>query len=555
MDTIEFTGRRAELVRLHQLSHSGGTAVVIGAIRGMAGIGKTRLAVRAAHELLGAGRFDEIQLWADLMGFDPVRRPAEPAAVLESFLHWLGVPGWQIPAGLDERAALYRDRLHGKRALVLLDNAATEDQVHPLLPGSATSFVLITSRHNLAGLDGAQPLLLDVFSTAEAIALLARIAGADRVAAEPETAERVVSLCGHLPIAITLAARRLRARPTWTLRDLADRLTPAEHRLDQLAAGKVAVRATFGLSYQALDPAEAELFRLLGLHPGDDVTPDSVAALVNTTPEHAESLLESLLDDHLVLQTERGRYRCHDLLRDYARERLATDQTTEERAAALRRVLGWYLHAAHGASRMLLDDFQRRTRPDPTYRPRYLPRFDGQNEALAWFTAERANLLAAIESGDDTVAWQLTEAMLTFFRLRGDHDTWTRTHHVALAAARRLGNREAEALILSRLGVVYDDRSRYHDAIGYYRAALAIQRDIGDTRGQGWTMNNLGVAYTHLDQPDHALAMFQEALTLFQRAGDRRGEGLGLNNLGDTYRELRQLDRAAACLDRALIIQ
>jgi DNA-binding SARP family transcriptional activator/Tfp pilus assembly protein PilF len=555
MDTIEFTGRRAELRRLHQLAGDASTAVVIGAIRGMAGIGKTRLAVRAAHELVGAGQFDEIQLWADLMGFDAVRRPAEPAAVLENFLHWLGVPGRQVPAGVDERAALYRDRLHDKRALVLLDNAATEDQVRPLLPGSSTSFVLITSRHSLAGLDGAQPLALDVFGTTDAIALLARIAGGDRVAAEPEAAERIVALCGHLPIAITLAARRLQARPTWTLRDLANRLARAEHRLDQLTAGNRAIRTTFDLSYQALGSAEAELFRLLGLHPGDDVTSDSVAALVDTTPERAESLLESLLDDHLVLSAERGRYRCHDLLRGYARERAGADQTAEEQAAALRRVLGWYLYAAHGASHMLENDFQRRTDPDPAYQPRYVPQFDSQDEALAWFTAERANLVAAIDSGDDIVAWQLTEAMLSFFRLRGDHDTWISTHHVALAAARRQGNREAEALMLSRLGVVYDDRHRYHDAIGYYQAALAIQRDIGDTRGQGWTKNNLGVMYTHLNQPEQAVVMFQAALTLYRCAGDRRGEGLGLNNLGDTYRELGQLDRAATCLDRALAVQ
>jgi DNA-binding SARP family transcriptional activator len=554
MDTAEFTGRAAELRTLHQLAAGGGPAVSIGAIVGMAGVGKTRLAIHAAHELVDAGRFDEVQLWADLTGFDPAQRPAEPAAVLESFLRRLGVPGHLVPAGVAERAALYRDRLYGRRVLVLLDNAANEDQVRPLLPGGPSSFVLITSRHNLAGLDGAYPLRLGEFSTAEAVELLAAITDADRVAAEPEAAGRIAALCGHLPIAIALAARRLQVRPSWRLTDLATRLAGAEHPLGQLAVGDRAIRTTFDLSYHALGRAQAELFRLLGVHPGDDVTPDSAAALLDTGPERAEELLESLLDEHLLHQVVQGRYRCHDLLRSYARERAQAELSEPQRAAALRRLLGWFLHAADRAGRVL-DPLHRHTEPDPRYRPRQLPRFGHRDEAVAWFTAECANLVAAVHGGDDTVACQLTAALFSFFRLGGNQDDWAATHITALAAARRLGDRVAEALTLNRLGVLRDDQRLFADALDCYRSALAIQREVDDRRGQGWTLNNLGVTYTHRDQPETAAEVFGAALALFRDTGDRHGEGIGLNNLGDTYRSLRRLDRAARCLDQALAVQ
>ncbi len=220
MDIAEFTGRESELRRLCEPGPQ--TTVVISAIEGMAGVGKTKLAVRAAHRL--AGRYPDVQLWADLHGFDADELPADPAAVLESFLRLLGVPGGQIPESPAERAALYRDRLAGKRALVLLDNAAGEDQVRPLLPGGATCLVLITSRRSLMGLDGVKSLFLDVFTPPEAVALLTRIAGADRVNADQEAAARVAELCGHLPIAVALAAKRLARRPQWTVMDLVAQL-------------------------------------------------------------------------------------------------------------------------------------------------------------------------------------------------------------------------------------------------------------------------------------------------------------------------------------------
>jgi DNA-binding SARP family transcriptional activator len=332
MDVAEFTGRVGELRCLHEFARavSGdgrGAKTVVGVctIEGMAGVGKTRLAVRAAHEITQIRLFDEIQLYADLRGFDS-GRPAPPEAVLESFLQLLGIPGTVIPRELDARAALFRDRLRGRRALLLLDNAASEEQVQPILPGSPGVLVIVTSRRSLAGLDGAHPLELGIFSQSDAVGLFTRIVGTERVTAEPAMASRIADLCGHLPIAITLAGRRLRGRSSWSLADLAARLEGSQ-RLTHLAAGGLTIRMVFDLSYRALSPDQQRMYRRLALEPDEVVTPEYAAALVGTKPEQAERLLESLLDERLLQQAGPGRYRFHDLLRCYARERAEAEET------------------------------------------------------------------------------------------------------------------------------------------------------------------------------------------------------------------------------------
>jgi DNA-binding SARP family transcriptional activator len=564
MDVVEFTGRVPELRELMGFaadadsSAGSGTAVPVCVIRGMAGVGKTRLAVRAAHQIIKSGRFDDVQLYVDLHGFAPGREPTPPAAVLESFLRLLGVPGDRIPPDPADRAALYRDRLAGRRALVLLDNAAGEEQVRPLLPGSPTALILVTSRRTLSGLDGARRIALEVFTEAEAGTLLARIAGAERVAADPEAAGRIVAGCGRLPIALTLAARRLAARPTWTLADLADRLDAANRRQGGLSADTRSVRATFDLSYQALPEELRRMFRLLALHPGDDTTPGSAAALADTGPRRAEELLEALLDEHLLQQTVPGRYRYGSLLLPYAREKVETDESPAGRDAARTRVLGWYLHAAAAADRSL-DPRRRQIDTDPCYAPREVPDFADHAEALGWFEAERGNLVAAAEAaaaaGLDVIAWQLPAAMLSFFYLRSHWDDWIATHRVGLAAARRLGNRKAEAATLDRLGVVHSDLRRYDESCRLHSEALAIERAIDDPHGQAWTLNNLGVALCDMGRHAEALECFTTALPLFRQVGDPRGEGLALNNLGDTYRRLHRIPEAAQRLEEALEVQ
>ena len=263
--------------------------------------GRPGLAIHAAQAFARENRYDEVQLWADLRGFSE-QDPADPGAVLEMFLHALGVPAEGIPPDLEERAALYRERLSGLRALILLDNAFSEDQVRPLLPGGSDCVVLVTTRRSLGGLDGATSICLDVFPAGEAVELLTRILGPDRVEAEPAAAADIVRLAGYLPLAVSLAARRLRSRACWRLADLAARLQADAHRLDQLCVGSRGVRVVFELSYQSLPPVQQQLFRSLGLHPGDDFTAHSTAALVDMSPQQVEPLLDALLDAYLLEQ-------------------------------------------------------------------------------------------------------------------------------------------------------------------------------------------------------------------------------------------------------------
>ncbi|MEU0533573.1 AfsR/SARP family transcriptional regulator [Amycolatopsis tolypomycina] len=556
MDIGEFVGREAELRTLHALAEPDSpTAVVISAIHGMAGVGKTRLAVHVAHQLVSTGRFDEIQLWADLRGFDAERPPVASTAVLENFLRLLGVAGQHIPQELESRAALYRSRLAGRRALVLLDNAATEDQVRHLLPGGPSSLVLITSRRSLSGLAGARELPVDVLPQQEAVALLARVVGDDRVAAEPRAAARVAELCGGLPIAVSLAARRLRMRPTWTVEDLATRLQGTDRRLDQLAPGTHELDALFTMSYRALPPAHQRMFRLLGLHPGSDFTAGPAAALAATTPEEAELQLETLLDEHLLEQTTAGRYRFHDLVRTFARARARNHETRR----ALHRLLTWYLHAAESA-RGVFDPRRVRIVPlHPLPAECIVPRFVGHEEALAWYESERTTLRAVVETAAEAglpeVSWQLAWVMLSFYYRRSHWDDWIATFRVALAATRSLGERRGEGIIWRGLGVAYSDLRQFATAIECHHRAQALLAEAGDRHGQAWNLNNLGVAYVDLGRLAKAAGCFHRALALFRETGDRQGEGLSLNNLGDTYRRLDEPARAAGRLEQALTVQ
>lgn len=347
-DIVDFSGRADQVRELWKsLTTPQSTATPITLIEGMGGVGKTRLAVHMAHRLLAGGYYSDAQLYVDLRGHSD-QPPADPATVLASFLRLLGVPAGRIPHGLDERVSLYRDRLQARKALVLLDNAASEEQVLPLLPAGPANLVLVTSRRALA-IDGARTLPLDVLPRAEAADLLARVVGADRVAAEPDAVRRVVDLCGRLPLAVVLAARRLRSRSGWAVADLAGRLSDADDRLAELAAGGRRLRAVFDQSYRALSPGEQRVFRLLGLHPGEDISVDAVAALAVLPPGETRAIMDRLVDENLV--AVRGRhYRLHDLLTEYARVLLQENESERERTEAITRMLAYYQYAAARAS-------------------------------------------------------------------------------------------------------------------------------------------------------------------------------------------------------------
>jgi DNA-binding SARP family transcriptional activator len=507
-DIVEFVGRDTELCRLHDLARSD----VVCAIVGAPGIGKTRLAVRAAHRLTAGGRFDAF-LYADLAGFSPGREPAAAETVLDQFLADLGLTADQIPSDVDDRVALYRDRLSRQRTLVVLDNAVDCDQVRPLLPGGPGCFVLVTSRRSLAWLDGVHMVRLDMFSPDESVALLGRIAGADRVAADPAAAREVAELCGRLPAAVAVAGKRLETRTAWALADLRARLAPAGHRLTELTAGPQDIRAMFQLSYQRLPADQRRMFRLLALHPGPDVTAASAAALADVGADYADLLLESLLDEHLVQQTRQGRYRLHDLLRLYAHERCDVDESAGERAAAVRRVLDWYLDTAWRAGRVL------------------------DEPALGWFRAERENLIAAVSAaadhGLDRTASRLPEAMHDFLARAGDPRAWLATNQIAIGAAERLGDRRVLADCLDRLGETYHQTGRYAEALGCHQQALDVRRGIADQCGQANTLYWLGAAYQGLGQPRDATRCLRTALLLYRINLDRCGERSALTRLGD----------------------
>ncbi|MCI2421200.1 tetratricopeptide repeat protein [Saccharopolyspora sp. K220] len=552
-DIADFTGREAELTALHERVRAadGGTAVPIALIEGMGGVGKTRLAVRAAHQLLAAGRCGDCQLYVDLRGHAD-QPPADPSAVLASFLRLLGVPDDQIPSRTDERVMLYRDRLYDKKALVLLDNASGEDQVVPLLPAGPENIVLITSRRTLA-LDGAHTLPLDVFTPVEAEDLLSKVVGRNRDT--PEAARRVVELCGRLPLAVALAARRLQSRRAWTVSDLAARLAETGDRLYELVAGNRRLRAVFDLSYHALDQDEQRMFRLLGLHPGDDFTVDAVAALAGVGRGEAQHLLDRLVDEHLVNVVTRHRYRLHDLLAEYVRSIVREEEPESQRTAAITRVLDFYLHSATSAT-YLLQPHQ------PTMKlagsqPVHRPKLCSKEEARRWLDAERACLIAAVslaaEQGWPTHAWQLTRSLRDYLHLYGyghDHD-WVRTHEAALAAAIAAQDSVGEAVTRADLAAAYLDQGRGADAREHLYRALEFHRATGDRVLETSTLESLGTLCYRLGQ-------FREALRHFRFGASRCAgrdpyrEGVLRVNVGNALAALGFVDESLESLHRGI---
>jgi tetratricopeptide (TPR) repeat protein len=550
-DIVEFTGRAEELRALAELagtSAPGTTPVAV--IEGMAGVGKTRLAVRAAHLLAPGYRRS---LHVDLRGFAEDQPPAEPAVVLDGLLRLLGVPGGEIPHELSGRASMWRDRLHGTATLLLLDDAASVEQVTPLLPACPTCLVLVTTRRSLP-VDGAYPVRLKPFTSGESVDLLARLAGPARIVADPAGTAEVAARCGELPLAVALAGRRLHSRETWTVEDLALRLRDTDRRLDELRLGGRTVDAVFSLSYQALSEPQRRLFRLLALHPGSTFTVDGAVALTGLSVREASAALESLVDEYLLLQPARNRYAFHDLLRAYARERLEAETAEADRDRARREVLRWYLASVAAADR-LIDPHHRHVRVDD------LPAgagFGSAEAALAWLRAEHANVVAAIElaaGSEPDIAWRLTAAFWDFLYLGKHWDDWVATHRTALAAAARADSAEGQAWILNNLGLAYRQRNLPEAALDCYRGALRFREELGDRPGQVVLLDNLGNAYDELGRRDEALDCYLRALSLAEQVSAPADLANLLNNLGEAYRRRHRYREAGDCLNRALKIQ
>jgi tetratricopeptide (TPR) repeat protein/transcriptional regulator with XRE-family HTH domain len=554
-DIAGFTGREPELRQLVDAVASvagAGGVVGIHAIGGMAGIGKTTLAVHAAHRL--APHFPDGQFFLALHAHTPGQRPVEPADALASLLLTAGMGAQQIPPGLEARAALWRDHLAGKQLLLLLDDAAGHEQVRPLLPGTAGSLVLVTSRRHLTALEDAQAISLDLLQPDEAAGLLIRLAGRpglDR--GDPAVAE-ITRLCGYLPLAVGLLARQLYHHPVWTPAGLAADLAAARDRLELMAAENLSVAAAFDLSYYDLTMSQKRLFRRLGLHPGTDIDAYAATALDDADLSETHRRLESLYDQHLITEPARGRYRLHDLIREHARTLASADPATETEAAA-DRLLDYFLYTARAADRHLA----RQTGAAPariTAPPAAIPDLPDRTSALAWARAERANLFACLDhvtgTGQHARVVALTTALAALLRQDGPWSDAGARHTAAARAARHLGDRLGEAGALNQLGIVRRMTAEYADATEAQEAALGIYRDLGDRLGEANALNQLGIVQRMTGDYAGAGEAFDAALGIHRDLGDRLGEANALSELGCVRRVTGAFAGAAEALEAAL---
>ncbi len=543
-DLAVFTGRQQELDRVRAwMAAATGSHVLV--IEGMAGVGKTALAVHIAHSLLRERAADMV-LSVNLHAYSPGTAPAAPVAVLGAFLRALGMsPDRLRLLNLPARAREFRERLAGKRVLLLLDNAVTEDQVRPLLPGGAASTVLITSRNSLPELAADMRAHLDVFSAEEALHFLCGTVGADVIRTHEDTAARIADVVGHLPLAMTVVAARIKNGAGWTLADHLERLVSRRSRLKFDAEIEQALR----LSYDGLGPPCQRLFRLLALHPGPAVDSYAAAALAGIDQDSAEQRLRTLLSANLLTR-QAGAYKFHDLVKDYATSQSDEHDAAHARHAAITRLLDHYRHAAAQA----MDHFaphERRHRPsiDPPATP--LPDFDDRCSATTWLHCERPNLVAAATYAADH-GWpehvgHLSAILFRFLDLSGYYDDAETLH----ARASRAGPPEGRGWALASLGITQWRLGRYAAAIGSLRQAHTAFDMAGDLAGQGWALGNLGVAYQRLGQLHKADSSIRASLTIARRIGDTVGQqGRGimfepLDPLPENIEDQKQLSAIA----------
>ena len=551
-DIASFTGRGAELAQLAGAVAAGGGVVEIYAIGGMAGIGKTAFAVHAAHQL--ADGFPDGQFFLPLHAHTPGQRPVDPADALASLLLTAGVGAQQIPPGLQARAARWRDYLAGKKVLLVLDDAASHEQVTPLLPGMAGSVLLVTSRRHLTALEDAAAISLDTLAPGEAAALLARLAGRPGLDAGDGPAAELTRLCGYLPLAIGMLARQLHHHPAWTAADLAADLTAAAGRLELMRAENLSVAAAFDLSYQDLTAGQQRLFRRLGVHPGTDIDAYAAAALDGTDLATARRHLDGLYDQYLLTEPARGRYRLHDLLGEHARA-LAFAGDPADAGAAAGRLLDYYLHTAAAAGQHIATRNTAVGRAPPGGLA-VAPQLSTAGQASAWLDAERANLHAATgyaaASGRPGHAIAIPAAISGFLFARGHWDQSVGLLQGALAAARQAGDRAGQAGALNELGLLQRVTGDYPAAAASHRQALELYRGLGYRLGQASALDNLGRVQLATGDYPAAATSHQHALALYRDLGHRVGQALALTNLGNVQARTGNYPAAAASHQQAL---
>jgi tetratricopeptide (TPR) repeat protein len=558
-----FTGRVDELKALTGLldgtTGAAGT-VVISAIAGPAGIGKTSLAVHWAHQV--ADRFPDGQLYVNLRGFGPSGEPVSAAEVLREFLDTLGVPSGQIPATTEARTGLYRSLLASRSMLILLDNARDAAQVRPLLPGAPACMVVVTSRSRLAGLiaaDGGIPLFLDVLTQADARELLARRLGSVHLDSEPAAAEELIGLCARLPLALAIVAARAALSSPLVLHELARDLRAAASRLDVMDTGEAvtSVRAVFSWSYQMLTGPAARMFRLLGVHPGPDITAAAAASLAGVPAGQSHAQLSELAGCHLVTEHPAGRFTFHDLLRAYAAELAGHLDSDAGRRAAIHRGLDHYLHTARSAALVLLPraDLVAPAPPQPAVRPEDI---SGYGPAMAWFEAEHRVLLSAItqaaSAGFDPHAGQLPSAIAPFLTRRGYWDDYAATQRIALAASLRLADLPGQARAHLGLGQASTLLGSFAEAHAHYGQAVELRRQAGDRRGHANACIGLAFVFEQQGRYAESLAQCAQALELYQAVGDRTRQAITLNNIGWCHAQTGNYQQALAFCQQAIAL-
>lgn len=585
-----FTGRRRQLKLLDELlDHAvqfGGTAV-ISAIDGTAGIGKTTLAVHWAQR--NAERFPDGQLHVNLRGFAPGARPVAPVEAIRGFLDALGVPAESVPEELDARAALYRTLLADRRVLVVLDNARDTEQVRPLLPGSMSCAVVVTSRNQLTGLiaaEGATPVTLDLLSTAESLDLLARRLGPERIAAEPEAAVELTELCARLPLALSIAAARAIVSPRLSVADLVSALRDVRHRLDTLDIGDAAtdLRAVFSWSYGHLSESTGRMFRLLSAHPGPDITVPAAASLTGQTVAEARRALYDLTRAHLVMEHVPGRFTFHDLLRAYSAELAALHDSDTARRTALLRVLDHYLHTAHAAARLLspvpipltLGDREPGAESEP---------LAGERQAADWMEAEEQVLMATVTQADvngfdvhsDRLGWILMGVSdrrgpnpaappspwgprrTGVHRGLGTSYSWLVAYPAALThlehcagVYRDLDDTTGLAHTYFGLSSVLEHRGRYQEALEYAEQAAELFSTVEHRHGEARARNAAGWLLARLGDFPASLTQCQKGLSRYRELGDQPMQAVAWDNLGYAHHGLGQYPEAVAAFERSL---
>jgi len=592
-----FAGREAESAALTRAVDEAPGATVVCVISGTAGVGKTALAVHWAHRM--TDRFPDGQMYVNLRGFDPGGQVMDPADALSGLLDALGVPAQRVPPGIDAQAALFRSLVAGRRFLLVLDNARDAEQVRPLLPGSPTAAVVVTSRHQLTQLvvDGAYAVPLPVMSAAESRDLLARRLGRDRTGAEPAAVDAIVAACARLPLALCVVAARAAAHPTFPLEAIAAELGDARNRLAALTTGDPTrdIRAVLSWSCHELSPAALRVFRLLGTHPGPDVSIAAAASLTGSPRDRLREPLDELARANLITEQTPGRYAFHDLLRAYAAD---LPDGGDDREVAVDRMLDHYTYTALDGSRLL----------DPTREPSLFPpgellpgttleTFDGPDDALGWFNAEHHVLMAVLrvvaDRGAHIRASQLMSGLSTFLNRRGHWSDLATAGRVALAAAIHLDDPLAEARahrVLARartllqadpaetvdhldralalyaevgdstgkaathriLGYVYEQQGHFDKALLHSRQALALYEAAQDANGQAMALNTVGWYLVHLGRTGSAIDYCERAVRLHQQTRDRGGEGCAWDSLGYAHHDLGDHSAAVECFQRAL---